>query len=1379
MARDRAPDAPFRLPNGLFATHQDGKADMDGLQSLLQPALVAQCLANGVEATAKNCRDMGVLQRNIERAALANASTARSLTCTLFPKLPFCHLCAGDEEPGWCYCDVWIRVPRDLVVSSALRELQETVGDLQASSRLVEVTGCAGSCSCPIQNDPGLPCQHQLQHTLDRAIYDSDDQRVRDRSHIIAGLPVSRAQAWCVVGIQVVLPRLTMDSPFFRLEWVSRHKPLPMVGRQAATGNWKFYQEHLKLRGCDDTYHTGCEYYDVEFAHLMGMHAELPSHGCSAREELGFAFSHREGADGWLIMEASRTEKVLNQTAPLVAMNTASLSPAEKAVAGQAIIPQVTTFSLGPLSVNWMAYRGICRPVGRALLDKLSRPGLATEPVAVSSDKSLQKLMMGRMIQVANTEVLRLKEQGEISDYVSVTELVTAAVTIAHKAAIKTVADVHRGLQAPDCEYERDRKVVTTGQAERPNILQRLAGRRAQLHDADKGDSLIRRAARCVRDAITPTPPAPHRPCPHTSDYHNNIANLNRIFGPADAPAPADYPGAAPPPLGIGPPLEPPPPAAPVQGRGTAGRPDWRNGKAFVDSNRARQAKVVMQTNPNDDTQVVFRQNWDISPEPAKPLRKSKGIGKEPQVCTATGCQRVAPVKRRWPRGVCPQCSDSYGRHSITPGLTMWLQTLLDGGVVPLLPPGVYALGPAVWGPIMEANPKWKPFRDGARTTWSAPIPAPQEPLTTVVMAEQGFHGRKDMNANSAPPRCRSQAAALRGLMFPLAPSTPARTREQLQMAARYRLLAKPDGYKCSGAPKPGFWAAVKDLFMRRMDIARCALPGFGTEEFQVLTAAEWRKGFPGAKAREFEKQMATNEHNTCTADQAAKFKAFVKHEFALWGDCDYVKILSALNPDAPPNNVKRPEMERRLVRACIAVGGACANGRTCEACLTLLNRDWDRPIANPRLICCPDWKSHAICGPFLRPALHLCKKQANYQSHMFYASADPESMNEWANQFKGNYGSEITPQDDAAEDFYQRVPLVHSGKAYSKANRAHEAEEKPRKAPVPTYPGIPHFVMNDFSMMDNSCSRDTFLFNLSFLTVMGYPAAGRAADVWWAWCQPDVTVVLPDGTTHRMRPGYVNASGRDDTALINYIVNAVLSSLGWLCVFAAEKGLDCSLSGVEGLSSPQIAEFRRLVRIAIVGDDQLTAVPPAMAKQTAVVEDLAAQGGFKCKISSTDSFESTVFLGRRPVPVAVYRQGKWVAEYQWASQAGRMLYKSGWQKNPTPDGASWMKGEGFVEFLINGHVPILRAVFKATLAALEGVSMRLPDDFRIKPVPDVRLATRPTAETWDCMMHVYGITPALAYDLEEKLLRQVQVLPCYVSHPALDCIFAVDMGDC
>lgn len=125
------------------------------------------------------------------------------------------------------------------------------------------------------------------------------------------------------------------------------------------------------------------------------------------------------------------------------------------------------------------------------------------------------------------------------------------------------------------------------------------------------------------------------------------------------------------------------------------------------------------------------------------------------------------------------------------------------------------------------------------------------------------------------------------------------------------------------------------------------------------------------------------------------------------------------------------------------------------------------------------------------------------------------------------------------------------------------------------------------------------------------------------------------------------------------------------------------------------------------------------------------------------------------------------------------MLYKSGWQRIPTAANASWMKGKAFMEFLINSHMPISRAVFKATLSCLEGVNMVQPADFRIKPVPEIRVATRPNDDTWRFLMLVYGLDRRTVQECEHALLTQVQTLPGVFSHPAIDRIMAVDLADC
>jgi len=321
--------------------------------------------------------------------------------------------------------------------------------------------------------------------------------------------------------------------------------------------------------------------------------------------------------------------------------------------------------------------------------------------------------------------------------------------------------------------------------------------------------------------------------------------------------------------------------------------------------------------------------------------------------------------------------------------------------------------------------------------------------------------------------------------------------------------------------------------------------------------------------------------------------------------------------------------------------------------------------------------------------------------------------------------------------------------------------------------------VCTDFTMMDSSFSEDAFNFARRVYQHLGFPRHGRVSALWRAWAKPTLVTKLPCGKKIRMKPGHINASGRDDTALVNFVINSALTFLGWLSAHLVLCGGTGSVAEMLDMPEAMVRDFALTARIAIVGDDQCSVLPAALVVHSVHAAQFAARGGFTAKVAVFDHILQAVFLGRRPVPTSVYRQGKWVPELRWASQAGRMLYKSGWQRIPTAANASWMKGKAFMEFLINSHMPVSRAVFKATLNCLEGVNMQLPDDFRIKPVPTVRVATRPNSDTWRFLTLVYGLTREEVQDCEKSLLTLVQSLPGVFSHPVIDRILAVDLADC
>lgn len=794
----------------------------------------------------------------------------------------------------------------------------------------------------------------------------------------------------------------------------------------------------------------------------------------------------------------------------------------------------------------------------------------------------------------------------------------------------------------------------------------------------------------------------------------------------------AAHPPGPPPP---GPPAPPPDRIAQWRAARAAGLPPPPGGKI-------REAPF---TTHNDEQNLVHdnaetylcRPHVDVP----RPERKAKGEGKPARVCAAIGCMRVAPHKHTWPKSICPTCRSYDGNLLPSHSFGDWYQAQLDNGFTPSVSWGYHALNQHTYATLLTANPKAKEVRPGSKIKWDNPPVqnrthpvAIRSAIATTMLAEAGAFIRKAGKPLSTPPgRLTSRPARLAGVAFSLSPSTFVKDETNLYIAAANRLLAKPAGYAGTGQSEPGFWEQVWDLLYQRADIADALWPGFSDGHYERMKLADWLEAFPVSRRKEFAQARQRPDFGMTSIERLARMDVFVKQELA-------------------NNATSQFGIERQFERL-----------------------GTQKP-ANPRTIANPSPEAHMTLGPHMRPLTHWFKKACRHDACVYYASDTPENLNYWVNQFyqPGDISTESSPE----EDRYQAVELVHSGKAYNKKVKQYDREELPHR-PLPKWFGLFRCVCTDFTMMDCSFDGPAFTFARRVYEHLGFPRHGRVSALWKAWAKPTLVTRLPNGKKIRMKPGHINASGRDDTALVNFVINSTLTFLGWLSAHLCAQGGTGDIADMRAMPESELRDFVRQVRIAIVGDDQCSVLPAALVKHAQHAADFAARGGFTAKVAIFDDILEVVFLGRRPVPTSVWRAGGWVPELRWASQAGRMLYKSGWQRIPTAANASWMKGKAFMEFLINSHMPISRAVFKATLSCLEGVNMVQPADFRIKPVPEIRVATRPNDDTWRFLMLVYGLDRRTVQECEHALLTQVQTLPGVFSHPAIDRIMAVDLADC
>lgn len=374
---------------------------------------------------------------------------------------------------------------------------------------------------------------------------------------------------------------------------------------------------------------------------------------------------------------------------------------------------------------------------------------------------------------------------------------------------------------------------------------------------------------------------------------------------------------------------------------------------------------------------------------------------------------------------------------------------------------------------------------------------------------------------------------------------------------------------------------------------------------------------------------------------------------------------------------------------------------------------------ANPRAIQAPHDVAHNIWGPYSRAATQRLHSKWHSGKPIFYTSGSkPAEMDAWINRFAGADGN-------------------LRGR------------------------WVDHRIMaTDYSAYD--CTHSTF----SFEYVEGLYAS-------WGVLTPEVQKVLeawrqPSGRTcrgGRYRAQVMNGSGRDDTSMLNVLLNGAAQYCAWSKVLL-------------GRYPHQLTEAERNwldqeLRVAVMGDDSLTFVP-RLRKDGTVWEDkevisALAEFGFETKLQTCDNAWDAVFLGCRPYPVD--------RGLAWGPTLGRRLYKHHTMVWPSKaDPYAWLKGVVRAEALQYAHVPILRGIAKHCLGLLARHAETPYEAAEWKWIEQRQTAVkRATPELEQAaLLHVYGITRDMLQELTD-LLAKVETLPFHLDCEAVDRCLTVD----
>ncbi len=270
------------------------------------------------------------------------------------------------------------------------------------------------------------------------------------------------------------------------------------------------------------------------------------------------------------------------------------------------------------------------------------------------------------------------------------------------------------------------------------------------------------------------------------------------------------------------------------------------------------------------------------------------------------------------------------------------------------------------------------------------------------------------------------------------------------------------------------------------------------------------------------------------------------------------------------------------------------------------------------RLIQGPADVTHVIAGPILKPLVHRLKGIWGPEEAIVYGSACPETL-------------------------HRLLQRLVDGRGL--------------------------YFWSDFSMFDCTHSRDSWAF-MESLYPKDDPDFRKVLAMWRA----------PEGYigNFRYQADVMNASGRDDTALANAILNGFATFLSVTAILRGKDLMTITLEDVRWAKSQMV--------LSVCGDDSIGKLPlwaTGIEGFEAMFKQNIRKFGFEAKFESSLMVEEAVYLGMRPTPT---RKG-----WFWGKTIGRASYKMGWCLKPdSRDVMAHITGIADMHCLCSSHVPIL-----------------------------------------------------------------------------------------
>lgn len=359
------------------------------------------------------------------------------------------------------------------------------------------------------------------------------------------------------------------------------------------------------------------------------------------------------------------------------------------------------------------------------------------------------------------------------------------------------------------------------------------------------------------------------------------------------------------------------------------------------------------------------------------------------------------------------------------------------------------------------------------------------------------------------------------------------------------------------------------------------------------------------------------------------------------------------------------------------------------------------------RLIQAPHDETHIIAGPFLKPLTQALKARWDYKNWIFYASTTPEKLDMW---LRGNA--------TAASYFW-----------------------------------------SDYSAFDATWSKPAWDMVERFYHSVYPDAPADFWDVLRIWRRPTGKVkVRKDDVQLWYASEEANASGRDDTALANALLNGLALALSFAAALAGVP--------VRDLTVEQVVNARSLVSIAIVGDDSLVACNFHVADYAGAVERNLQSFGLVVKAEHSTNLWDVTFLGCMPYQT---RSGLY-----WGPTIGRRMYKAFWQADPIGHLPAWTKGVA-LQLSLCACVPVLSDIANRVVHLLErhtGVSS-YDEDKPHYSRSEKTAGWDDTTVEWLCRRYP-GMTPGMV-SRDVEVVGRIERLPAVMHSEVVSLCISVD----